>query len=77
MKVKTGEKMKTLLAHEDAAVLNGQVGSRLLDELAAHNSNEALANFYPPQLADMMTDKAATQEFKEFLSGNARGLSFA
>ncbi len=34
-KVQTGEKMKILIAYEDA-IPNGQVGSKIIDELGAH-----------------------------------------
>ena len=73
VKVQTGEKMKILIAHE-AAIPNGQIGSRILDELEAHFRNqgeEQFLDFYPPQLVDMLKDEAAMRQFPEFLRGNA------
>ena len=69
----TGERMKILIAHE-AAIPNGQIGSRILDELEAHFRNQGeqqFLDFYPPQLADMLKDEAAMRQFPEFLRGNA------
>jgi hypothetical protein len=73
LKVQTGEKMKILIAHEDA-IPNGQVGSRIIDELGAHfrlQGEEKFLDFYPPQLADMLKDEAAMRQFPEFLRGNS------
>ena len=72
-KVQTGEKMKILIAHEDA-IPNGQVGSRILDELGEqlrHQGEQQFLEFYPPQLADMLKDEAAMRQLPIFLRGNA------
>ena len=72
-KVQTGEKMKILIAHEDA-IPNGQVGSRILDELGeqlCHQGEQQFLEFYPPQLADMLKDEAAMRQLPIFLRGNA------
>jgi hypothetical protein len=73
LKVQTGERMKILIAHEDA-IPNGQVGSRILDELGAqlrHQGEQQFLEFYPPQLADMLKDEAAMRQLPIFLRGDA------
>jgi hypothetical protein len=73
LKVQTGEKMKILIAHEEA-IPNGHIGSRILDELGARfrdQGEQQFLDFYPPQLADMLKDEAAMRQFPEFLRGNA------
>ena len=75
LKVATGEKMKILIAHEDA-IPNGQVGSRILDELSAHfvgQGEAAFLDYYPPQLSDMLNDGEAMKQLPEFLRGGAMG----
>ena len=72
VKVATGEKMKILIAHEDA-IPNGQVGSRIFDELQAQfldADEKEFRNFYPPQLTDLLKDEAAMSQFPEFLRGD-------
>lgn len=71
--VQTCEKMKILIADVDA-ISNGQVGSRMLDELKAHFINQGepgFVDFYPPQLTDMLTDDVAMRQLSEFLRGDA------
>jgi hypothetical protein len=73
LKVQTGEKMKILIAHEEA-IPNGHIGSRILDELGARfrdQGEQQFLDFYPPQLADMLKDEAAMRQFPEFLRGDA------
>jgi hypothetical protein len=72
VEVATGEKMKILIAHEDA-IPNGQVSSRIVDELQAQfldAGERDFLNYYPPQLADLLTDKEAMRQFPEFLRGD-------
>jgi hypothetical protein len=71
--LRTGERMKILIAHEDA-IPNGQVGSRVFDELAAQfrkQGEQQFLDFYPPQLADMLKDEAAMCQLPKFLRGDA------
>ncbi len=73
LKVQTGEKMKILIANEDA-IPNGQIGRRIIDELGAqlrHQDEQHLPDFYPPQLANMLKDEAAIRQFPKFLRGDA------
>ena len=73
LKVQTGEKMKILIAHEEA-IPNGHIGSRILDELGERfrgQGEQQFLDFYPPQLADMLKDEAAMRQFPEFLRGDA------
>ena len=73
VKVATGEKMEILIAHQDA-IPNGQVGSRILDELQAQfidQGEQQFLDYYPPQLTDMLTDEAAMRQFPDFLRGDA------
>ena len=69
VEVATGKKMQILIAHEDA-IPNGQVGSRIFDELEAQFRAQGQAEFleyYPPQLTDMLKDGAAMLQFTAFL----------
>ena len=71
--VATGEKMEILIAHQEA-IPNGQVGSRILDELQAQfidQGEHQFLDYYPPQLTDMLTDEAAMRQFPDFLRGDA------
>ena len=64
--VATGEKMEILIAHQEA-IPNGQVGSRILDELQAQfidQGEHQFLDYYPPQLTDMLTDEAACGNFR-------------
>jgi hypothetical protein len=73
LELATGKKMKILIAHENA-IPNGQVGSRILDELAAQfvgQGEAAFLDYYPPQLSDMLKDDDAMQQLPNFLGGGA------
>ena len=73
VEVATGKKMQILIAHEDA-IPNGQVGSRIFDELEAQFQAQGQAEFleyYPPQLTDMLKDGAAMLQFTAFLRRDA------
>jgi hypothetical protein len=72
-KVATGETMRILVAQEDS-IANGQVGSRVLDELGEQFRNQGedqFLDYYPPQLTDLLNDKEAMRQFPEFLRGDA------
>jgi len=72
-KVATGETMRILVAHEDS-IANGQVGSRVLDELGEQFRNQGedqFLDYYPPQLTDLLNDEEAMRQFPEFLRGDA------
>jgi hypothetical protein len=43
----------------------------MLDELFAHHPNEKLENFVPTQLADLLNDEEAMQQFSRFSQGEA------
>ena len=69
----TGKTKHILTAHEDSRA-NGQVASRILDEMGEQFHNQGdhqFLDYYPPQLTDLLKDEVAMREFAEFLSGDA------
>jgi hypothetical protein len=57
-------------AHPDA-IACALIASRMLDELFAHHPNEKLVNFVPTQLADLLNDEEAMEQFSRFSQGEA------